>query len=100
MYGINNRSNGVLRMQVTTSVTHKPEVRIYLLTFLQMVSDFALELYSKLCSFHNLFVNRIHFIAPFPTNTTRISFIGKLRMHKINAKTTVPLDVEPNDAPR
>ena len=28
MYGINNKSNGVVRMYVTTSVTHKPEVRI------------------------------------------------------------------------
>ena len=36
--GINNRSNGVVRMHVTTSVTHKPEVRIDLLTFMQIVS--------------------------------------------------------------
>ena len=28
MYGINNKSNGVVRMYVTASVTHKPEVRI------------------------------------------------------------------------
>ena len=48
MYGINSKSNGVVRMYVTTSVTHKPEVRI----------DLLLELYSKLCTFHNLFVNR------------------------------------------
>ena len=48
MYGINNKSNGVVRMYVTTSVPHEPEVRI----------DLLLEPYSKLCSFHNLFVNR------------------------------------------
>ena len=48
MYEINSKSNGVVRMYVTTSVTHKPEVRI----------DLLLELYSKSCSFHNLFVNR------------------------------------------
>ena len=58
MYGINNKSNGVVRMYVTTSVTHKPEVRIDLLTFMQIVNNFALEPYSKLCLFHNLFVNR------------------------------------------
>ena len=45
-------------MYVTTSVTHKPEVRIDLLTFMQIVNNFALEPYSKLCSFNNLFVNR------------------------------------------
>ena len=28
MYGINSKSNGVVRVYVTTSVTHKPEVRI------------------------------------------------------------------------
>ena len=28
MYGINDKSNGVVRMYVTTSVTYKPEVRI------------------------------------------------------------------------
>ena len=58
MYGINNKNNGVVRMYVTTSVTHKPEVRIDLLTFMQIVNNFALEPYSMLCSFHNLFVNR------------------------------------------
>ena len=45
-------------MYVTTSVTHKPEVRIDLLNFMQIVNNFALEQYSKLCLFHNLFVNR------------------------------------------
>ena len=48
----------VVRMYVTTSVTHKPEVRIDLFTFMQIVNNFALEPYSNLCSFHNLFVNR------------------------------------------
>ena len=28
MYGINNKTNGVVRMYVTTSATHKLEVRI------------------------------------------------------------------------
>ena len=55
MNGINN---GGVRMYVTTSVTHKPEVGIDLLTFVQIVNNFALEPYSKLCSFHNLFMNR------------------------------------------
>ena len=58
VYGINNKSNGVVRMYVTTSVTHKPEVRIDLLTFMHIVNNVALEPFSKLCSFHNLFVNR------------------------------------------
>ena len=58
MYEINNKSNGAVCRYVTTSVTHKPEVRIDLLTFMQIVNNFALEPYSKLCSFHNLFVNR------------------------------------------
>jgi len=58
MYGINNESNGVVRMYVTTSITHKPGVRIDLLTFMQIVNNIALDSYSKLCSFHNLFVNR------------------------------------------
>ena len=57
MYGITNKSNDVVRMYVTTSVTHKPEVRIVLLTFMQIVNNFALEPYSELCSFHNLFAN-------------------------------------------
>ena len=37
-----NKSNGVVRMYVTTSVTHKPELRIDLLTFMQIVNNFAL----------------------------------------------------------
>ena len=57
MHGINNKNKGVVGRSVTTSVTHKPEVRIDLLTFMQIVNNFALEPYSKLCSFHNLFVN-------------------------------------------
>ena len=43
MYGINIKSNSVVRMYVTTSVTHKPEVRINLLTFIQIVDNFALD---------------------------------------------------------
>ena len=54
MYGINKKSNCVVRMEVTTSVTHKPEVCIVLFLFMQIVNNFALEPYSKLCSFHNL----------------------------------------------
>ena len=46
-----------VRMYVTTSVTHKPEVDIDLLTIIQIMNNFALEQYSKLCSFHKLFVN-------------------------------------------
>ena len=53
IYGINNKSNGVVRTYVTTSVTHKLGVRIDLLTFVQILNDFAVEPYSKLCSFHN-----------------------------------------------
>ena len=41
-YGINNKSDGVVRMYVTTSVTHKPEMRIDLLTFMQIMNNFAL----------------------------------------------------------
>ena len=50
MYGINNKSNGVVRMYVTTCATLKLEVGFYLLTFMQIVNNFALEAYSKLCS--------------------------------------------------
>ena len=32
-------------------------MRIDLLTFMQIVNNLALEPYSKLCSFHTLFVN-------------------------------------------
>ena len=38
-----NKSNGVVRMYATISVTHIPEVRIDLLTFMQIVNNFALE---------------------------------------------------------
>ena len=61
MYGINNNSSGVMRMYVTTSDTHKHEVHIYLLTFIQIVNNFAPEPYSKLYSIHNLLVNRYVF---------------------------------------
>ena len=57
MCGINNKSNGVVRMYITTSVTYKSKVRIDLLTLVQIVNNFVLEPYSKLCWFHNLFVN-------------------------------------------
>ena len=58
MYGVNNRSNGVVRMYVTTSVAHKLEMRTDLLTFMQIVGNFCTGPYSKLCPFHNLFVYR------------------------------------------
>ena len=58
LYGINNNSSGVVDMYVTTSVTHKPEVRFDLLTSIQIVDNFALEPYSKLFSILNLFMNR------------------------------------------
>ena len=40
MYGINNKSNGVVGdcAYVTTSVTDKPKVRIDLLTFMQIIT--------------------------------------------------------------
>ena len=44
MNGINNKSNGVVPMYVTTSVTHKPEMRIDVLTFTQIVNNFALKM--------------------------------------------------------
>ena len=47
-----------MRMYATTSVTLKPEVSIDPLAFMQIVNHFALEPWSKLCSFHNLFENR------------------------------------------
>ena len=46
MSGINNKSNGVLHMHITTSVTHKPKVCFDLLTFMQIGNNFALEPYS------------------------------------------------------
>ena len=58
MYEINNKSNSVVCIYVTTSVTLKPEVGMDMLTFMQIMNNFALKPYSKLCSFHNLFVNR------------------------------------------
>ena len=58
MYGIKSNSSAVVRMYVTACVTRKPEVRIDLLTFIQIVNNFALEPYSKLCSIDNLFGNR------------------------------------------
>ena len=58
MYGINNKSICMyVRMYVATSVTHKPEVHIDLLTMIKIMNNFALEPYSKLCSFNKLFVN-------------------------------------------
>ena len=42
MYEI-NKSNGVVRVYVTTYVTHKPGARIDLLTFMRIVDNFALE---------------------------------------------------------
>ena len=57
-YGIKNNSSAVVRMYVTTCVTHKPEVRIDFLTFIQIVNNFALEPYSKCFSILNLFGNR------------------------------------------
>ena len=53
MYGIKNNSSAVVRMYVTTCVTHKPEVLIDLLTFIQIVNNFGLEPYSKLFSILN-----------------------------------------------
>ena len=47
MYGNNNKSDGVVRMYVATSVAHKPEELIDLLTFLQIVNNFKLEPYPK-----------------------------------------------------
>ena len=70
MYGIKNNSSGVVDMYVMTSVTHKPEVRIDLLTFIQIVNNFALEPYSKLCSVHNLFMS-IAMSAKFPCVSKR-----------------------------
>ena len=42
MYEI-NKSNSVVRVYVTTYVTHKPGARIDLLTFMRIVDNFALE---------------------------------------------------------
>ena len=42
MNGINNKS--VVPMYVTTSVSHKPEMRIDVLTFTQIVNNFALKM--------------------------------------------------------
>ena len=58
MNGINNKSNGVVLVYTTTSFTLTPEVRIDLLTFMQIVNNFTLKPYSKLRLFRNLYVNR------------------------------------------
>ena len=57
MNGIDNKSNGVVRVYVTTFVTDQPGLRIDPLTYMQIVTIFALEPYSKSGSFHNLFAN-------------------------------------------
>ena len=57
MDGINNKSNCAVRIYVTTSIAHKPEKRIDLLTFMQIVNNFELDSYSKLSPFLNLFAN-------------------------------------------
>ena len=44
MYGIKNKNNGLLRIYVTTSVAHKPEVCIDVLTLMQIVNNIALEM--------------------------------------------------------
>ena len=67
-------------MYVTTFVTHKPEVRIDLWTFLQIVNNFALEPYSKLCSFHNLFAMS----AKFPSVWKRPIVPGIIDLPKFN----------------
>ena len=81
MYGINNKKNGVVRMYVTTSVTHKSEVRIALLTVMQIVNNFALKPHSKLRSFHNLFVNMS---ANFPCVSKRPIVPGIIDLPKFN----------------
>ena len=63
MYRINNKSNGVVRMYVTTScflvfhrLSHATDCGG---RYLYFITDFARYIaYSKLCSFHKLFVNR------------------------------------------
>ena len=59
MYGIKNKSNGLVPMFVTTSATHKPEVRIDLLTFIQIVNNFALEPRYKFFSFNKSLCEKI-----------------------------------------
>ena len=56
MNRFNNNNNGVVRMYICYDCV--PVVGIDLLTFMQIVNNFAPEPYSKLCSFRNLFVNR------------------------------------------
>ena len=67
-------------MYVTTSVTNKPEVRIDLLTLMQIVNNFALEPYSKLCSFHKLFAMS----AKFPCVSKRQTVPGIIDLPKFN----------------
>ena len=64
MYGINNKSNDVVRMYVTTSVTHKPE-----------------EPCSKFCSFQILFVNRS---GNLPCVSKRPIVLGIIDLPKFN----------------
>ena len=79
----NNKTIGVVPMCVTTSVIHKPEVRIDVLAFMQFVNHFALEPYSKLCTFHNLFVNR-NLCYAFPCVSKRPSVPGIIDLPKFN----------------
>ena len=51
MYGINNKSNGVVCMYVTTSVTHKPEVLIDLFTFTQILRWDRIQSYARFITY-------------------------------------------------
>ena len=67
---------------VTTSVNHKPEVRIDLLTFMQIMNNFALEPYSKLCSF--ITYSWIATPAKFPCVSERPIVSGIIDLQKFN----------------
>ena len=74
MYGIKNNSSGVVRMYVTTCVTQKPEVRIDLLTFIQIANNFALELFQSYFRF--LTYSVIAMSAKFPCVSKRPIVLG------------------------
>ena len=79
-----------MRMHVPTSVTHQPEVRIDLLTFMQIVNNFALEPYSNLFSF-NLFTMS----AKFPFVSKRPIVPGIIDLPKFNFEDLVEIVAGP-----
>ena len=69
-------------MYVTTSVTHKPEVRINLLTFIQIVDNFALDRIQSYA--HFITYSWIAMPAKFPCVSKRPIVPGIVDLPKFN----------------